>query len=59
MGFYELLGNPTTQLIEPTGPLVLWQDNSSNKTYKHNFIIWSFDEAIFIIKLTNIQYLFF
>jgi hypothetical protein len=55
IGLYELLGNPATQLIEPTGPLVLWQDNSSNKTYIHNFIIWSFDEAISIIKLTNIQ----
>jgi hypothetical protein len=29
--------------------------NNSNKTYIHNFVIWGFDEAIFIIKLTNIQ----
>jgi len=28
---------------------------SSDKTYKQNFVIWGFDEAIFIIKLTNIQ----
>jgi hypothetical protein len=35
IGLYELLGNPTTYLIEPPGPPFYFGVNKSNNIMKH------------------------